>query len=253
MTPTYPIQKHTHAINGVEGRMSTIHKPQLVRGQLVHRNQKWKSTSRPISDYGPGGQITVTIRFDDECQNGHQSFSITAEVYTNCQACGCLHEDIAREFPELAPLIKWHLMGTDGPMHYIANTIYHAGDRDHNGLKAGERRQIRNGRTGQLCWRLETDVKLPQYIDNDTQPTEAAVQRYVPWERVGEGKARELDAARSCAVWPEATNEELSQEPEALKVALEARLPALIAEFRADMECIGFLWEPEQPTQEHTP
>ncbi|WP_210235247.1 hypothetical protein, partial [Mesorhizobium sp. M2D.F.Ca.ET.206.01.1.1] len=56
-------------------------------------------------------------------------------------------------------------------------------------------------------------------------------------------KARDLDAARRAAIWPEASDAELSVEPEALKAALAARLPALIAEFRRDMETAGFLWQ----------
>jgi len=237
----YPIQEHAHTINGVPGRMHTIHAPQRVRGNLVHRNQTWKSLSRPVEGYGAGDQMTVTIRFDDQCQNGHQSFSITADV----AAGGCMHEEIAKVFPELAPLIKWHLTSCDGPMHYIANTVYHASDRDCNGLKKGEVHQLRKGGTGPLCWILETTgPKLPQYVDSDTQPTETATMHYVPWVRVGEGKARDLDAARSCAVWPDATDEELSADKETLTAALAARLPGLIAEFRADMERIGFLWEP---------
>jgi uncharacterized protein Usg len=169
--------------------MLPIHEPQAG----VYRAQKWISEARPISGYGAGGQITVSVRFDDECKNGHQTFSITADVYTtasrrrhDCQACGCLHDDIAAIFPELAPLIKWHLTSTDGPMHYVANTCHHAGDR-------------------------------------------------IP---------RDLAAARSCAVWPEATDEQLCAPREELEAALTARLPGLIAAFRADMTAAGLLWEP---------
>lgn len=248
----YPIEEHTHSINGVPGRMFAIQEPQDVRGNLVYRGQKWASEPRPVKGYGTNGTMHVNIRFDDQCRNGHQSFSITAEVYTvesrRCRdiaAGGCMHEEISKVFPELRPLVKWHLMNTDGPMHYVANTCYHAGDRDYNGLRAGEVRQIRNGKTGLPCWTLETTpAGLPQYVDSDTQPTETATKKYVPWVRVGEGRARDLDAARSCAVWPDATDEQLSLERPELEALLVARLPGLIAEFRADMERTGFLWEP---------
>jgi len=56
------------------------------------------------------------------------------------------------------------------------------------------------------------------------------------------GKKRELDHARSCAVWPEATDEELTA-PD-LKERLEARLPALLVALKADVEATGLLWEP---------
>ena len=55
-----------------------------------------------------------------------------------------------------------------------------------------------------------------------------------------EGKVRDLDAARATAIWPEATDEDLTTD--GLKERLEARLPALLAEFRAAVEGLGFKW-----------
>lgn len=180
-----------------------------VAGRLTHRtirpdrpdlwfHQRWISEARPIAGYGAGATLRVEMRFDDECRNGHATFAITAEVrrprQRDCEACGCLHDEIAAVFSELAPLIKWHLTSTDGPMHYLANTIYHAAPlQDRWGKRAGE---------------------------------------------------RNLDHARSSAVWPEATDEELSADPAVLRAALEARLPALIEAFRHDMEACGFWWAP---------
>lgn len=89
--------------------------------------------------------VTARLRFDDECGNGHNSFSITGEIRDRRErrddgvvSCGCIHEDIGKAFPELSDLIQWHLCGSDGPMHYVANTLYLAGDRDHRGKRAGE-------------------------------------------------------------------------------------------------------------------
>lgn len=89
--------------------------------------------------------MTVTLRFDDHCGNGRQDFGITADITTpasrrrdDVEACGCLHDDITCIFPELEPLIKWHLVSTNGPMHYVENTLFHASDRDSSGRKAGE-------------------------------------------------------------------------------------------------------------------
>jgi len=56
------------------------------------------------------------------------------------------------------------------------------------------------------------------------------------------GKHRELGPARRAAVWPEATDDELSQETDLLKAALTARLPKLLADFRSAMEGCGFIW-----------
>lgn len=145
---------------------------------------------------GQRHRITATVRHDDRCGNGHNTFSITGEIDVFSggkwreEAFGCLHNDISIHFPELAPLIKWHLTSTDGPMHYIANTCYHAGDRD--------------------CW---------------GHPGM---------------KERNLDAARECAVWPEATKEDLTAP--GIELRLQARLPALMADFRRAVESLGFTY-----------
>lgn len=61
-------------------------------------------------------------------------FSITGEINRQARngrwvedSCGCLHDEIAKFFPKLKPLIKWHLTSTDGPMHYLANSKYWLG------------------------------------------------------------------------------------------------------------------------------
>lgn len=141
----YPINERAHAINGVAGRMHTIHAPQEVLGRMVHRAQKWVSEGRKVSGYGTNGVMHVEIRFDDECQNGHQTFAITASVYTaesrrqrDIAAGGCMHDEIENTFPELAPLTKWHLTSTDGPTHYVANALHFASDADCWGRRKGE-------------------------------------------------------------------------------------------------------------------
>lgn len=106
--------------------------------------QEWVSEVRPLEGYGEDGIMRVTVGYDDKCGNGHPYFYITAEVRTaesrrqkDIAAGGCLHEDIAVVFPELAHLIPWHL-ASPKPMHYIANTVYHASNCDHHGKAKGE-------------------------------------------------------------------------------------------------------------------
>ena len=65
--------------------------------------------------------LVVTIRHDDLGGNGHNTFSITGRSYDQQ---GCIHEVIGRYFPELTYLFKWHLCSTDGPLHYIENTMF---------------------------------------------------------------------------------------------------------------------------------
>lgn len=236
-----------HTMHGVEGRMHNA-----IGGTApgTFSNQQFVTGWKEYRERGERLRIKATVRWDDQCRNGHNSFSITGSIdrhdggYWRDDSGGCIHDQIAKHFPGLEPLIKWHLSSSDGPMHYEANTVYMAGDRDHNGLRKGESRQIRNGKTGKLAWKLERPgPALPQYVDADEQPKEVALYCYVPWCTEGEGKARQLDAARSAAVWPEATDAELCQEPEQLRAALRARLPALLVEMRAAIEGAGFLWE----------
>lgn len=209
--------------------------------------------------------IIAEVRHDDECRNGHNTFAITADVYERHQqrgeptvkhkngrtlwlnSCGCNHEIVAEHFPELAPLLKWHLTSTDGPMHYLANTVYLAGERDCNGLRKGEFRQHlsrgnqNGGVTGVPNWVLE----LPEREARDVYAHEKPAPVILEWKacgRTGEGKARELDSARSAAVWLDATDEQLSVEPEELRRVLMERLPALMDEFKAAVESLGFIY-----------
>ena len=144
--------------------------------------------------HGQSCVLIAKVRYDDECNNGHNTFAITGELYGRSHripgeasvknssgktlwlgSCGCLHEEIAKRFPELAPFIKWHLVSTDGPMHYIANSMYHA-------------------------------------------------------------KESNLEAARSSAAWPDAQLEDFTEEK------LKARLPALMEDFKRDVESLGFTY-----------
>ena len=146
-------------------------------------------TKHQVNAYGPkiyteGGEtykLTATVRYDDQCGNGHNSFGITGAQYrkrrngTWEEDCfGCMHETIIKHFSELAPYIKWHLCSSDGPMHYLANTTYHA-------------------------------------------------------------MSGNLDHARSTAIWPDATLEDLQDQDK-----LEARLPGLLEEFKQAVESLGF-------------
>lgn len=211
---------------------------------ILTKNQR-KEWSKQITYDGKKAFIKATVRYDDECGYGHNSFSITGEIRypgaRDCEVCGCINEEVAKHFPGLAPLIKWHLCSSDGPMHYIANTLYFAGDRDFNGLRKGEFRQFKN-KAGEFLWKMKGVPSREMY--SATKPQSVLVQP-IDWEpdaRTGDGKARELDTARSSAIWPEATDEELSAEPEELKRKLLERLPGLMAEFKAAVESLGFVY-----------
>lgn len=290
------VVEQEHSILGVPGRFREF----ALGLSKTFAAQKWSAT-RQIEFEGQKARITVNISFDDECKNGHNSFSITGDIrntYGRDIVGGCIHNEVAKHFPELAHLIKWHLCSTDGPMHYIANTLYHAGDRDHNGKRAGEpiyfEHRIRfagspitiglDGRFAKwLKAQIESkpeghvfevaEVKYDGRGDYDSHFTlngfeatwggapfksKIAAEEFaealntLPYEFIvrpttfSKGKERQLDYARSTAIWPEATDEELMAEPEILKQKLQARLPALLEAFRADIRSIGFYWSPDE-------
>jgi hypothetical protein len=138
--------------------------------------------------------LEICVRHDDRCGNGHNTFSITADLYTqgyikgepstyqsngvrvSTSRSGMLHDEIRKRFPMLSPYLKWHLCSTDGPLHYIENTTY---------------------------WAWKGD----------------------------------LEKARSCAIWPVASIEQLRD----IKV-LKNRLPGLMKEFKSAVEELGLVY-----------
>jgi hypothetical protein len=129
-----------------------------------------------------GYNIKCKVRYDDDCNNGHNSFGITAMIYDKdgrAVAGGCLHDEVARDFPELAKYIKWHFCSSDGPLHYVANTLY--------------------------------------------------------WIEKGN-----YDNARKSAIWPEVSDAELKSPY--IESMLNDRLPALMQEFKNDVEELGFIY-----------
>lgn len=196
-------------------------------------------------------RIIAKVSYDDQCGNGHNTFAITGEIDLSKHGIwvndggGCLHKEIAKHFPELKPLIKWHLCNSDGPSGYIANTVYAAGERDCWGLLKGEFRQHtsrggqNNGVAGIPSWKLQ----FPENTERDVYANEKPAPVVLEWQAsgmTGKGKERELESARYHAVWPEATDEDLTAP--GLEERLQARLPALMAEFKQAVKSLGFVY-----------
>ena len=95
----------------------------------LHTSENSKTFKKSFVKGGNNCLIVAKIRYDDTCRNGHNSFAVTATIYENGKDFmgGCCHEEIAKHFPELVPFIKWHLVSTDGPLHYVENSLYWAG------------------------------------------------------------------------------------------------------------------------------
>ena len=80
-----------------------------------------------------GNRLVIKVRLNDECKNGHQDFSITADAYKgnlntdrNFLYGGCCHEEILKVEPSLKMFVDLHLCDyTGAPMHASANGFYH--------------------------------------------------------------------------------------------------------------------------------
>ena len=91
---------------------------------ILTKNQKIKLEKREIKYCGEDCYICPIIRYDDECGNGHNTFSITCDIRNLngvWQAGGCLHDEFKKAYPEYAHLIKWHLCSSDGQLYYLKN------------------------------------------------------------------------------------------------------------------------------------
>lgn len=123
-----------------------------------------KTFEARFKEHGENKRIVANIRFDDECGNGHNSFAITGDIYAGkrFESGGCIHEEIEKYFPELKKYIKWHLVSSDGPMHYVANTVYWAKERN---LKNARESAIWPKATKkQLQNKVELEKRLPELM-----------------------------------------------------------------------------------------
>ena len=99
----------------------------MLKSKLT-KYQKLKFTKN-ITYYGKPCTITVKICYDDDCNNGHNTFTIIGFINTKRArniVGGCIHDEIAKYFPEFRHLIKWHLCGSQEPLYYYENTLYFA-------------------------------------------------------------------------------------------------------------------------------
>lgn len=293
--------KKVQAMNGILQKLEATANDVIAKDALLFRKQKYTTPWRTIGTT----KCRAFIRFDDECGNGHNSFAITGETREFYDhkwhegSSGCVHEEVAEFFPELAPFIMWHLTSSDGPMHYIANTKYHASDKDCWGRRAGEpdathkairphgspfTRKVSDGFLEFINTSLASNLAFeivevphltkpgntfdysPQYTFKgfdkawaycpfstlaEAQEMLAAVSMSFTVETVvdsySKGKPRDLEAARNCACWPDATDEELCSDN--LEELLKARHAPLMQKFKDAMQELGLLYQPQPESQ----
>lgn len=184
-------------------------------------------------------KLVVHVRYDDRCGNGHNSFSITGSGYEKRANGryyetfgGCCHDKIAEVLPELQHLIKWHLCSSDGPMYYIENTMFHALQHNADMCHIVFRDEVNNLSSSSLKYCS---------IDEGQSIIDSHPNLYSMNIDEKTAKIANYDHARSSAIWPEATDEQLS-DTDSLKQTLVDRLPALMRDFKETIENLGFVY-----------
>ena len=117
----------------METTVSTLPASLLTKSQTHKERKLWRDSK---------ATITVNLRYDDQCGNGHNTFAITGDI-SGGNGSGCIHAEIAEAFPEYAHLIQWHLTSSDGPMHYVSNALYHASEKDCWGYRKNEPKRFK--------------------------------------------------------------------------------------------------------------
>jgi len=170
--------------------------------------------------------VAVKISHNDSCGNGHNTFHITADLMVGhkLESGGCIHTEVVKFFPELAQYIKWHGCSTDGPLYYLENTMYHA---KYIPKDNGKRYFYLENSLIKVVGRAEMTQMVDKYGDNAV---------FKPYDDPM-AKKPNLEYARSSAIWPEATLEDLVS-----KERLLARLPALMVEFQEAVESLGLIY-----------
>lgn len=80
-----------------------------------------------INHPGLGDYTVIKISLDDDCRNGREDWSVTADIFENHrnEGGGCCHDHILSLRPDLADFVALHLCDFTGvPMHSIANGFY---------------------------------------------------------------------------------------------------------------------------------
>lgn len=148
----------------------------IPESKLV-KNQKKEYGWKEFKINGDTFRIKAIVRHDDEYGNGHNSFLITGTIEekrgnTFRDYCGgSIHEQISKHFPELKPFIKWHLCSTDEPLHYVANTIYHA--KEGNMKSARDSAIWPEATQEQLKSKYELETRLPALMESFNKDVES--------------------------------------------------------------------------------
>lgn len=180
--------------------------------------------------------LIITLRYDDECNNGHNSFSITGDLYkagkrgdNDLITCGCIHDIIIKLAPQYKKYIKYHLMSSDEPMHYVENTIYWATKQDEHTNFIYLKDDEFNFKNLLGIYKDEEIPLLKRKYGDKNIIVEVKQSEY--------NREPNLENARKCALSDDATLEQLQS-----KDWLLQRLPSLREEFKKAVEELGFVY-----------
>lgn len=208
-----------------------------------------------------GGNEKIRAEYGFESMNGpgREHFSITGETKTTNGRGGWLEgsfgrihdEEVSRYFPELRPLIRWHLTSPTGPMHYEENAIFwfeRIGQEEKAeqnfrstivmGAVPGDEEGLAEARKeafGADTADLEKDIATAKAVRETVQAEIKKMERTV----------RDLkDAERAITDTIEAGVRAIAERrSNPIRVWLAARKPALMAEFWKTMQEFGLASE----------
>jgi hypothetical protein len=110
---------------------------------MTERVLKSRNFTREYVDNGVEMKIDINARIYS-LGDQEPRFSLTANYWEKGRrrdsgGGGCCHGEIIKVVPTLEKYVKWHLFSpTTGPMHYVANAMHFASDRDCWGKTKGE-------------------------------------------------------------------------------------------------------------------
>jgi hypothetical protein len=102
-------------------RVAEIHSQSTISKHQI-RKERYEDT---------GFKAVLEMQFDDSCNNGHNTFTMTWSTFEN--VCGrweeagggrCDYEEVKKYFSKFAKYHRWHCCSTVSPLHYFENTDY---------------------------------------------------------------------------------------------------------------------------------
>lgn len=207
-----------------------------MKKSILTKCQKRKVTLNNLKYQNHQVDLIIELRYDDDCGNGHNSFSITGSLYETgkrsdkyCITCGCIHDIIKELAPEYTKYIKWHLMSSDEPLHYVANTIYWATKQDEHTNFVYLKDEEFNFKELIGIYKDEQIPLLKKKYGSDNIIVEVKQSEY--------NRDANIENARSSAICEDATLEQLQS-----KEWLIARIPQLREDFIKAVEELGFTY-----------